>query len=109
MDLSERTKELVEKLANSYPDNKFAIVDIKEIKQRVLDEGEDIIQVKRTFMRAISILKKRAERRFALDANHARALCSEAKREKKLDEASEKFYSEKREIKFLEVLFRRYF
>jgi hypothetical protein len=106
MELSPKTKELVEKLANSCSDNKFALEDIKEIKQRVLDEGEDKIHVKRAFMRAISTLKKRAERRFALDANHARALSTEVKRERKLDEASENFYSRTREIKSLETLFK---
>ncbi len=82
---------------------------LARINNQVSEEGVDRNQVKRSIFREFSAKKKRSERQFALEASHARCFSSEVKREKKLDEASEKFYARNREIKALETLYRRCF
>ena len=100
---------LIEKFANSYDDLKTARELLGRIEEQITVENINKIFVARAISRAISALKKRTERQYALEANHARSLSTEAKREKKLDEASENFYSRTREIRDLETLFRRRF
>ena len=97
---------LVAGYVNSYGDLKIALGLLKQIKDRMLEEGAEEIPVKRAIMREISALKKRTERQYALDSNRARSISSEAKRERKLDQVSEDFYALRREIKVLETLFK---
>lgn len=82
---------------------------LARINCQIAEEGVERNQVKRSIFREFNAKKKQSERQFAREASHARCFSSEVKREKKLDEASENYYSRKREIKALETLYRRCF
>jgi hypothetical protein len=107
--MNTRLSGLIAKFINSYSDLKTARVFLGQIKEQVFEEKADKNQVKRHILREISVFKMRSERQYALDANTARSLSPEAKKERKMGQVSEDFYALAREIKALEVFFRVYF
>ena len=109
MKLSAVLSKLVTDFIGSYSDLKTARIFLGQIKNQMFEEKADKRQVKLAILREISVFKMRSERQYALDQNLARSLSPEAKKERKMGQVSEEFYSLARDIKALEVFFRVYF